>query len=172
MWRKNVRSPASGALSKYQFETATGIGMRHTFHRPLWSAFHFYLYLPPRGLPAPTSRDFISVVLGSAGTARKREGKPEKLETGRGKRGEERRESLAEASHPIFYDILFPIRGRRCRGITGVGPYATFMALNRDEVSPEWPPLPTFFFFPLFLPSADLHAILSRSLKHGTLRRK
>lgn len=94
------------------------------------------------------------------------------LETGRGERGEERRESLAEASHPIFYDILFPIRGRRCRGITGVGPYATFMALNRDEVSPEWPLLPTFFFFPLFLPSADLHAILSRSLKHGTLRRK
>lgn len=77
VWRKNVRSPASGALSKYQFETATGIGMRHTFHRPLWSAFHFYLYLPPRGLPAPTSRDFISVVLGSVGTARKREGKPE-----------------------------------------------------------------------------------------------
>lgn len=67
------------------------------------------------------------------------------LETGRGERGEERRESLAEASHPIFYDILFPIRGRRCRGITGVGPYATFMALNRDEVSPKWSPLPTFF---------------------------
>lgn len=37
--------------------------MRHTFHRPLWSAFHFYLYLPPRELPSPTSRDFIYTVV-------------------------------------------------------------------------------------------------------------
>lgn len=66
-----MRSPGSRrALSKYQFETATGIGMRHTFHRPLWPAFHFYLYLPPRELPAPTSHDFISVVLGSVCTER------------------------------------------------------------------------------------------------------
>lgn len=73
-----------GALSKYQFETATAIGMRHTFHRPLWSAFHFYLYLPPRELPAPTSRDFISVALGSAGAGRgnERESRIEREQAG------------------------------------------------------------------------------------------
>ena len=44
------------ALSKYQFETAVAIGMRHAFHRPLRPAFHFYLYLPGRFCRPPVTR--------------------------------------------------------------------------------------------------------------------
>ena len=73
-----MRSPAARrALSKYQFETATGIGMRHTFHRPLWSAFHFYLYLPPARAASPYQpRFYIRRSRVSVYSEGKREGKP------------------------------------------------------------------------------------------------
>lgn len=151
-----------GPLSKYQFETAAGIGMRHTFHRPLWPAFHFYLYLPPPRAPAPAAILYPSLSahpLQRAGNERRIEG----------------RETVRSAPRPIFYDILFPIRGRRCRGIIGAGPYSTFMALNRDEVSVEWLFLQTFTFFFLLSPpsdrTADLHAILPGVWNMGGLSR-
>ena len=152
-----------GPLSKYQFETAAGIGMRHTFHRPLWPAFHFYLYLPPPRAPAPAAILYPSLSahpLQRAGNERRIEG----------------RETARSPPRPIFYDILFPIRGRRCRGITGAGPYSTFMALNRDEVSVEWLFLQTFaIFFSLSPPSdrtADLHAILPGLWNMGDFPRR
>lgn len=56
----------------------------------------------------------------------------------------------------IFYDILFPIRGEEASGTTRVlGPYSTFMALNRDEVSREWTS-PLRFLLLSSLPSLSL----------------
>lgn len=111
------------ALSKYQFETATTVGMRHAFHRPLRPAFHFYLYLP--GGVGPSCRR-IPMSPGHPAV--------------RDRKGVSRRCALF-----IFYDILFPIRSRSAQeGITWhLGPYSTFMALNRDEVSREWTNLAT-----------------------------
>lgn len=111
------------ALSKYQFETAAARRyMRHAFHRPLRPAFHFYLYLPGRPTSFPSSRIVDRIVSRC----------PLRLTAGvRSRKG--------VALLDIFYDILFPIRdgedvgGQSSRGI--VGPYSTFMALNRDEVS-------------------------------------
>lgn len=76
------------ALSKYQFETAAAVGMRHAFHRPLRPAFHFYLYLPGRSLPSP--------------------GHPE--------RGRKEAAATRRRVFSIFYDILFPIRGEEASG--------------------------------------------------------
>lgn len=86
--------------------------MRHTFHRPLWSAFHFYLYLPPRELPSPTSRDFIYTVVLRVNGAQGAETTGKAIEDGRrpGLGGKRMEESLPKPFHPIFYDILFPIR--------------------------------------------------------------
>jgi len=132
------------ALSKYQFETATTVGMRHAFHRPLRPAFHFYLYLP--GGVGPSSRR-IPMSPGHPAV--------------RDRKGVSRRCALF-----IFYDILFPIRRRSAQeGITWhLGPYSTFMALNRDEVSREWTNLATnsLLFLSLSLPFSFLfHPILT-----------
>lgn len=53
----------------------------------------------------------------------------------------------------------------------GIGPYSTFMALNRDEVSMKLPSLPIFFFLfslPLSLPS--FHAYTRFFFETGMLR--
>lgn len=52
-----------------------------------------------------------------------------------------------------FMTFCFQSAGRRRRGITEhLGPYSTFMALNRDEVSHEWTNVLSsssrFFFYP------------------------
>lgn len=106
------------ALSKYQFETAAAIGMRHAFHRPLRPAFHFYLYLSGRSSPVYLTAGLRIPMSPShprrKGTSRRRW----------------RRSALS-----IFYDILFPIRGEKALG--HLGPYSAFMAISRDEVSRE-----------------------------------
>lgn len=123
--------------------------MRHTFHRPLWSAFHFYLYLPP--LPSQPRFLYIYIYRRSAGQrcthrARKTTGKG--TEDGEGLGGKGMEESL-----PFPPDILRHfVSNPKVEGVgasPGIGPYSTFMALNRDEVSTKLPSLPTFFsFFP------------------------
>lgn len=130
------------ALSKYQFETATTVGMRHAFHRPLRPAFHFYLYLPG-GASVPPLVAF----------------RCPRVTPVRDRKGVSRRCALF-----IFYDILFPIRSRSAQeGITWhLGPYSTFMALNRDEVSREWTNLATNSLLFLSLPFSFLfHPILT-----------
>lgn len=122
------------ALSKYQFETAAAIGMRHAFHRPLRPAFHFYLYLPGcLSSPIPSSRRRSSYpdVPGSPGTWWKK-----------AVAARRRCELLCTPPPPLsryFMTFCFQSAGRRRRGIKEhLGPYSTFMALNRDEVSHEW----------------------------------
>lgn len=132
------------ALSKYQFETATTIGMRHAFHRPLRPAFHFYLYLPGS---SPSPPPLVAFRCPPRVTPRY------VIEKGC-------RETVRALF--IFYDILFPIRGRERAGASTwhLGPYSTFMGLNRDEVSREWTNLATPFPI-LFLLSLSFFFISS-----------
>lgn len=144
-----------------------GIGMRHTFHRPLWSAFHFYLYLPPRELPSPTSRDFIYTVVLRVNGAQGAETTGKAIEDGRGWVGKGWKNRCRNLSTRYFTTFCFQSEGRRCRGITRHRPYSTFMALNRDEVSTKLPSLPTFFLFSLppsspFLPSTLIRDSFSK----------
>lgn len=83
------------ALSKYQFETAAGIGMRHAFHRPLRPAFHFYLYLPGTSLLSALARP---------------------VSPGHPERGRKEAAATRRCASSIFYDILFPIRGKETLG--------------------------------------------------------
>lgn len=106
------------ALSKYQFETAAAIGMRHAFHRPLRPAFHFYLYLLGRLRPPPSPTRCPPV---TRNVVERRQ----------------RRRDVALSRY--FTTFCFLSAGWKNRGITRhLGPYSTFMALNRDEVSRKW----------------------------------
>lgn len=125
------------ALSKYQFETATTIGMRHAFHRPLRPAFHFYLYLPGASPSPPPLVAFQCPRVTPRYV----------IEKGC-------RETV-RSLHILRHFVSNPRPGTR-RGITWhLGPYSTFMGLNRDEVSREWTnlatPFPILFLLSLFL---------------------
>lgn len=137
--REGAGGVCGEALSKYQFETAAAIGMRHAFHRPLRPAFHFYLYLPGCLSPLPPlSRRRIPMYPGHPVRGRKRASRRRRRR--RRCEGVSSRVSLLSLSlSRYFMTFCFQSAGRRRRGITEhLGPYSTFMALNRDEVSHEW----------------------------------
>lgn len=125
--------------------------MRHTFHRPLWSAFHFYLYLPP----LPSQPRFLYIYIPSfCGSTVHTQGAENDRERHRGRGGDPGLGGKGmEESLPFPPDILRHfVSNPKVEGVgasPGIGPYSTFMALNRDEVSMKLPSLPTFFsFFP------------------------
>lgn len=114
--REGAGGVCGEALSKYQFETAAAIGMRHAFHRPLRPAFHFYLYLPGCLSPLPPlSRRRIPMSPGHPVRGRKRASRRRRRR--RRCEGVSSRVSLLSLS--IFYDILFPIRGEKASGHHG-----------------------------------------------------
>lgn len=107
--------------------------MRHAFHRPLRPAFHFYLYLPRRPSASHPHRHPPPYpdVPGSPGTWWKKSVAPTAVTMRRSL-------SPSPSFSRYFTTFCFQSAGRRRRGITGhLGPYSTFMALNRDEVSRE-----------------------------------
>lgn len=145
-----------------------GIGMRHTFHRPLWSAFHFYLYLPP----LPSQPRFLYIYIPSfCGSTVHTQGAENDRERhrGRGGAGWERDGRIVAFSTRYFTTFCFQSEGRRCRGITrhralfdfyGV---KSWWSVHEIALSAD-----LFFFFPFHpLPPSSflrrLYAILFRN---------
>lgn len=113
--------------------------MRHAFHRPLRPAFHFYLYLPGRPTSFPSSRIVDRIVSRCPPP-----GSPPGYAAEKG---------LRFSIYILRHFVSNPrggedVAGDSSRGI--VGPYSTFMALNRDEVSSRVADAP-----PLLLPASS-----------------
>lgn len=102
------------ALSKYQFETGTeGEGYRYASYFPPAIMVGFpFLFIFTAARASPTSRDFIYTVVLRVNGAQGAETTGKAIEDGRrpGLGGKRMEESLPKPFHPIFYDILFPIR--------------------------------------------------------------